>query len=95
MSDFSKALMITAVPIVVLSVVSQVGYKLAGGRGWYGGASMFWFYLWVVPALLVLIAVVRSVLLHSEGEKEKASGTLAGMGIGIVSLGLSCFANMQ
>ena len=94
MSKFRKALVITAIPIVALSLASAIGYRAAGGKAWYGGASQFWFYLWVIPALLLLIAVVRAGLLSRHSEREKAAGTLAGIGIGIVSLGLTCFANM-
>ena len=88
MSDFQKALMITAIPIVVLSVASTVGASIVGG---YEGALGFLF-LWLIPASLLLIAIVAAIIYTSTGRRNRAAGIWAGVGIGILSLGLSCFS---
>jgi len=86
MSGFRKALLSTAIPIAVLSLIGMTG--MAGGLGggillgflWWGGALYF------VGALVALIVYA---IIH---ERQVAAGILAGLGIGIVSLGATCFA---
>ena len=77
MSDFRKALIITAIPIVVLSLIS-----LAGPSVWFAAAA-----LWV-------IAIVAAIVFISKGRREIAAGVFSGIGIGIVALGATCFANI-
>ena len=91
MSDFSKALMITAVPIAVLSVASQVGAIVVGG----GLDAIGFLFVWLVPAFLLLIAIAFAIINTVKGREKIAAGIWAGIGIGIVSLGLSCFALWQ
>jgi len=84
-SDFLKGLLTTAVPLVVVSVISMVGAAIQG-----------FFYIWFAAALGALIAVALAIRSYFWGKKkEKAAGMLAGIAIGIASLGMSCFANMQ
>ena len=87
MSDFQKALMITAIPIVVLSVFSTIGASVVGG---YESAFVFLF-VWLIPAFLLLIAIVVAIIYTIKGRRNRAAGIWSGIGIGIVSLGLSCF----
>lgn len=87
MSDFRKALIITAIPIVLLSVVSTIGASVVGG---YEEAFFFLFF-WLIPAFLLLIAIVFAITYTVKGRRDRAAGIWAGIGIGIVSLGLSCF----
>ena len=91
MSDFSKALMITAIPIVALSVVSAVGARAVGG----GVEVIGFLYVWLIPVLLLLIAIGAAIGYTVKGRREIAAGIWAGIGIGIVSLGLTCFALWQ
>ena len=84
MSDFLKALLTTAVPLVVVSVISMAGAQ-----------EMGFYYIWFGALLGVLIAGVVAILFYFGGKRKKASGILAGIAIGIASLGMSCFANMQ
>ncbi len=91
MSDFRKALMITAIPIVVLSLVTAVGATAGGG----GIEGIGWLFSWLIPAFLLLIAFVAAIVFGGKGKKQIASGIWAGVGIGIVSLGLTCFALWQ
>ena len=84
MSDFLKALLTTAVPLVVVSVVSMAGAAIEG-----------FYYIWFAAALGVLIAGALAIRFYFRGKRQKASGMLAGIAIGIASLGMSCFANLQ
>ncbi len=88
MSDFWKGLLWTAIPIVVLSVISAVGAIAVSG----GLDPIGWGLLWLIPAFLFLVAVGRAIGYTVTGRREIAAGIWAGIGIGIVSLGLSCFA---
>jgi len=78
MNNFSKALMITAIPIVVLSVVSAI---VSFGSG----------LALIIVGLLVAVLVV-AIVYTRKGEKQIAAGIWAGFGIGIVAFGVSCFA---
>jgi hypothetical protein len=91
MSDFWKGLLITAIPIVVLSVTSSAGVLV----GVEGSLSGFLGILWAVAALMLVIAIVVAIVFTVKGRRQIASGIWAGIGIGIASLGMSCFANMQ
>ena len=89
MSDFRKALLFTAIPIAVVSVISAVG---TAARGTYDTP---FFFLWAVAALMLVIAVVVAIVFTVKGRREIAAGIWAGIGIGIASLGMSCFALWQ
>ena len=84
MSDFGKALLTTAVPIVVLSVISMAGAAVEG-----------FYYIWFGAVFGVLVAGAMAIRFYFNDERGKASGILAGIGIGIASLGMSCFTNIQ
>ncbi len=91
MSDFGKALMITAIPIVVLSVTSAAGAALFSVDPRTGPPMT----LWVVATLMWVIAVVVAIVFAVKGKRKIAAGIWAGIGIGIVSLGVTCFANFS
>ena len=85
MSNFRKALMLTAIPIVVLSLISLAGV----GRYVFGeGVQLVWF----ASAALWVIAIGAAIVFSIKGKREIASGILAGIGIGFVALGGTCFA---
>ncbi len=89
MSDFRKALLWTAIPIFILSIVSMVGVVINSGDE---GAEFGFGFLWVGALLYFLgtiIALILSAVMH---KRQVMSGILAGIGIGIVSLGVTCFA---
>ncbi len=77
-SDFRKALLWTAIPIVLISLISIVVPFI-----WFGGALVF--------VIAFFIAIVRLL----QGERGIAGGIFAGIGIGVVALGLTCFASMN
>ncbi len=84
MSDFRKAFMITAIPIVVLSLISTAG------------ASMESIYnAWFIAGGLWVIAILSAIGFTIAHKRQIASGIFAGIGIGIVALGATCIANLS
>jgi len=80
MGDFRKALLWTAIPIVALSVMSTA-------LPWF--AIIVWF---GAAACFVAAIVAAIVYANTKGKRQITAGILAGAGIGIVALGVSCFA---
>jgi uncharacterized RDD family membrane protein YckC len=82
MSDFLIALLATAIPLLVLSVI-DVGMVIAGGPSGFGigVVSMMW-----------VLAILASIGFAIGRRRQIALGILAGAAIGAVGLGLSCFA---
>ena len=87
MSSFRKALIFTTIPIVVLSLVSMVG----AGTYIYEGMQL----VWLSAALLWVTAIVAAIVFTVKGRRTVAAGMFAGIGIGIVALGATCFANLS
>lgn len=84
MSTFRKAFLWTAVPIVALSTVSTAG---SGADGLYG----LWYLAAGTWSLVFLVAIGFAI-----GRRGPVtSGIWAGVGVGIVALGLTCFANLN
>ncbi|MFC1875600.1 hypothetical protein ACFLUX_00915 [Chloroflexota bacterium] len=80
MSSFRKALLWTAIPTVTLSIISLIGDPV-------------WI-VWIGAAIYILIAFVVLIFILILGDRDIAAGILAGVGIGIVTLGATCFANL-
>jgi len=76
MSSFRKALLFTATPILVFSLIS-IGFWLADSNP---PAEQIGF---VVPGLLV-IAIVAAILSQIRGIPQTAKGIWIGFGIGLV-----------
>ncbi len=68
MSDFQKALLATAISIVVLTLV---------------------FIPLVIPAIIV--AIVAAIVYASKERRSISNGILAGIGLGLVAIGVTCF----
>jgi hypothetical protein len=86
MSGFRKALLWTAVPIVVMSLIGMAGIasnevNLAVLLGFFWVGAVFYFVGTIIA--LIICAVMR--------KRQIVAGILAGLGIGIVSLGVTCF----
>ena len=82
-----KALVWTAIPIVVLCVVSTTG-----------AAYEAFYWVWYMAAGAWLLAIAVTVVLYARGARESATGVLYGIGIGILPLfttGLINFAIIQ
>ncbi len=94
-SGILKAFAWTAIPIVALSIVSTAGaaYGVSGVQFWVG------FYLvWLGAAGVWLVASIAMVVLYARGTRERASGVLAGVGVGVLAVattGLVNFATIQ
>ena len=87
MSNFRKALMFTAIPIVVLSLISLAGI----GRYVFGeGVQSVWF----ASAALWVIAIGAAIVFSVKGKRGIAAGILAGIGIGFVAIGGICLADL-
>ncbi len=84
MSPFVKALILTAGPIVVLSIVAPVGAKVRP-------EVSVWALLFVSAAVLWVPAIIVATVLHVTGNKQAAAGVFGGVGIGFVAWMASCF----
>ena len=83
MSAFLKALLWTAIPILGLSAISVIAAIASSGRVAFGGS---------VVGMLCVLALLVSIGFIIAGKRRVAAGILAGVGIGLVGLGLTCFA---
>jgi len=89
-SGILKAFAWTAIPIVALSIVSTAGaaYGVSGVQFWVG------FYLvWLGAAGVWLVASIAMVVLYARGTRERASGVLAGVGVGVLAVGTTGLVN--
>jgi tetratricopeptide (TPR) repeat protein len=92
--QFRKGFARTAIPIVALSIASTVG--VAAGVNYVAtelGWSLF-LIVWLLAAAAWLGAIVATVILYGRGQRWLASGVLAGVGIGVIALGATLFANV-
>ena len=89
MSDFRKALFGTAVPIIVLGVISAGGRMAVAASD---AALVAFDVLGVVAAGLLGLAILAAIGFTIARKRQIAAGILAGVGIGIVGLGVTCFA---
>lgn len=92
MNNFLKALLITAIPIVALSIISVAGTLVIRSRvGPGSGVSPT---IWGIGGLLWIVAIPAAIGFAIAREKQIAAGILAGIGIGFFALGATCFANL-
>lgn len=75
MSNFVKALIFTAVPLVAASLIA-----IAFPSAWIGAGILF------------AAAIVSIVVFAIRGQRRIVLGVLVGAAIGVVSMGVSCFA---
>lgn len=83
-SDFRKAMVITMAPFLLFSVALVITNLFPNIRLW-GGFNVG------LPAAIAL-SIIFAVIFAVTRRAEWAAGVLAGLGIGIVALGASCFA---
>lgn len=76
MTDFRKALLWTAIPLVALALIGMVSMPV-------------WI---VALALVVIAFIVALILLLAKHNRQAAAGVFTGFAIGIVALGATCFA---
>ena len=82
-SAFRKAFAYTTIPIITLSILSLAGNAVEGLYFFWYIASLMW--------VLAILATIGFALTH---RSRSASGILAGVGVGFLALGASCFANI-
>lgn len=87
MGAFIRALIATAIPIVALSVTSVVVTPV--------GEFSNYLFLWALAAALWVAAIGAAIYFYFVGKRSVAAGILAGIAIGALSLGLTCFANIS
>lgn len=84
MTTFQKAFAATAIPLILLSVIST-------GGAYYENLYVVWF-IGALGWLVALIAVIVTALMKKD---QVSSGILAGFGVGFLALFISCFANLS
>jgi hypothetical protein len=92
MSSFRKALLWTAIPTIVLSVISAAGVATTGEYIFDGAAGFA--IVWIVAAIYLVGAILISIICLFVN-RSIGAGILTGVGIGIVALGATCFANIS
>ena len=88
MSDFRKGLLWTAIPIIICSIIGSSG--LGAQSDWVG--FMVFSYLVSLLWVLAILTCIGFAIAH---KRQVALGILAGIGIGIVGLGVTCFATIN
>jgi hypothetical protein len=83
-TTFQKSFVATAVPLVLLSLISTGG---AFSESLYG--------LWFLAALAWLVALVAVIVTAFAKKDDVSSGILAGFGVGFLALFVTCFANLS
>lgn len=84
-SGFRKAMVVTAIPFLVVSVAWVIGAKFLANTPFTALVGF--------PVLAVPAAIIVAVILAVTRRRQLAAGVLAGLGIGIVAMGASCFAS--
>ncbi len=91
MSDFKKALLWTAIPVGGLSIISAAGAAVIRNTNTQSPFT----YVWFAAVACFIAAFVALIVFIVKRKNRVAAGILAGIGIGIVALGASCFANLS
>jgi hypothetical protein len=87
MSDFIKGFLLTAIPATAVGIGSAVGYRTSGGFNYGLGYS----FLWLLGPLAFLVTMIVGLTAAAFKTKNARAGVLAGIGVAVVSLGVSCF----
>jgi hypothetical protein len=82
-NPFFRSLIPTAAVLAALCVVASIG----AGRSWGGIAAG-------AAGLATVAALVLGIVLASRRRAALAAGVFAGMGLGVLGLMVTCFANM-
>ncbi|MEX0763283.1 MAG: hypothetical protein WD208_09135 [Dehalococcoidia bacterium] len=86
MNPFRRAFLWTAVPIILVSLISTAG-ALDTQLDLYGA--------WAIAAGMWLVAVVAGIVLLFMNRRESASGVMVGVAVGVLALTVTCFANLS
>ena len=85
MNDFVKSFLWVAIPVVVLSVLSTFG-DVNGGWNQV---------LWFPAAGIACIALIVAAVFAVKQRLQVAGGILAAIAVGVLSLALTCFSNLN
>jgi hypothetical protein len=88
MSDFRKAMLGTAIPLLALGVIS-LGFRIAGR--FISGGRIVSVSLGFPVLIFWVLALFTAVGFVIAGRRQIAAGMFTGVAIGLVGLGLSCF----
>ena len=88
-SGILKAFAWTAIPIVTLSIVSTAG----AAYGPRFDFSLGFYSLWGVAVGVGVVATITIIVLRARGKRERASGVLAGVGVGVLAVGTTGLVN--
>ena len=91
MSDFRKALIWTAVPLVALGLT---GFGLRVIGRFSGGAGLRVAFSPAIVPLLWVLAIFIATGFAIAGKRQIAAGMFAGIAIGLVGVGLTCFGSI-
>jgi hypothetical protein len=90
-SDFRKALIWTAVPLLALGLT---GFGLRVVARFSGGAGLPVAFSPAIVPLLWVLAIFTAIGFAIAGKRQVAAGMFAGIAIGLVGVGLTCFGTM-
>ena len=81
--DFRRGLLYAAVPIWALGLVSTAAIVVEG-----------FLWLWALGAGYALVAFLVGLGYAASRESQTGLGILAGVGLGVLGLGVTCYANV-
>ena len=94
-SSFKKAFWRTALPLSALGLLSTAtSVSVAGGFSEDGGYLQLLYYLWFLGAGGAVVALFVSLGLAVGRQGAAARGVLAGIAVGVLTLGVTCFINI-
>ena len=83
MRPFTMAFILTAIPLVALSLVSTAGHLVE-----------VLYFVWLIALIIWVLAFLYAIVLFFTGEHEKGSGVFAGFAVGFLALAATCYANL-
>ena len=92
MTTYRKAFLWTATPIVALSMISTI----AGPADCYESSDTLCvvYVVWYAAAGLGVVAILAAIGFAIAERKRATAGIVAGIGVGFLSLAITCFANV-
>jgi hypothetical protein len=90
MSAFRKGLLWTALPTVLLGIVGTIGLAATDTNEVGNGFIIVWF---VALGVLAIEMLLGFIMLFFPRHRQVTAGIWAGIALGMVTLGVTCFAN--
>jgi hypothetical protein len=89
MSSFLKGFLLTGLPTLVLSIATAIAARSTSDLNVVIPSALVWL---LAPVALLVTAIIGLSGTRFRTTREGLAGVLAGIGIAVVSLGLSCFS---